>query len=239
MARSGARLACLVVFMLTIAVPARAQPADEGWLNRANRWTFEMNQRGAAAITESWGQLGFDEAKATPVLEGLSRVVFNFVNEPVAMVSHLVAGDTDAFGRTARRFGINTTLGLGGWYDRAAEQGLPPEIADLGLAMCRYGFPAGPYVVVPVMGPRMMRDAVADVVMGNAVIAALLSPLVGNVLSVRALVLISILDEGAVLAVARGLDPASIAAQRLDPVAAEVSHTARRAEQCAAMAARL
>ena len=59
------------------------------------------------------------------------------------------------------RFGINTFLGLGGVLDIASELGIERHTKDFGHTLGYWGVPAGPYVVLPLMGPSTVRDTAA------------------------------------------------------------------------------
>jgi len=63
-------------------------------------------------------------------------------------------------GLSAGRFAINTTAGLGGIYDVATGMGWVSRPADLGMTMCHYNVPPGPYLVLPFIGASTARDAV-------------------------------------------------------------------------------
>jgi len=56
------------------------------------------------------------------------------------------------------RFSVNTVLGFGGLLDIASEAGIPRTKIDFGQTMGRWGVPAGPYLVLPLMGPSTVRD---------------------------------------------------------------------------------
>jgi phospholipid-binding lipoprotein MlaA len=59
------------------------------------------------------------------------------------------------------RFGINTTLGIGGLFDVADSWfGLKENPDDFGLTLGHYGVPSGPYLVLPFFGPSTIRDTV-------------------------------------------------------------------------------
>ena len=63
-------------------------------------------------------------------------------------------------GTEVARFGINTTLGVAGLFDPADEWfGLKQEDNDFGLTLAKYGVGEGPYVVLPLLGPSTVRDA--------------------------------------------------------------------------------
>ncbi|MBC7435981.1 MAG: VacJ family lipoprotein [Bdellovibrionales bacterium] len=59
------------------------------------------------------------------------------------------------------RFNINTFLGLGGILDIASELDLERHKEDFGQTLGRWGVPTGPYVVLPILGPSTLRDALS------------------------------------------------------------------------------
>jgi phospholipid-binding lipoprotein MlaA len=59
------------------------------------------------------------------------------------------------------RVGTNTLFGIGGLLDPASEMGLERQSEDFGQTLGRWGVPSGPYLVVPFIGPRTVRDALA------------------------------------------------------------------------------
>jgi phospholipid-binding lipoprotein MlaA len=64
-------------------------------------------------------------------------------------------------GTEASRFGINSTLGLLGFYDPAQNWfGLRQVNNDFGLTLAKYGVGEGPYVMLPVFGPSTVRDTI-------------------------------------------------------------------------------
>ncbi len=56
------------------------------------------------------------------------------------------------------RVSVNTVFGLGGLLDIASEMGIERTKLDFGLTLGRWGVPAGPYLVLPFMGPSTIRD---------------------------------------------------------------------------------
>ncbi|AOS95587.1 putative phospholipid-binding lipoprotein MlaA precursor [Microbulbifer aggregans] len=62
-------------------------------------------------------------------------------------------------GNDAGRFLINTTVGVVGLFDVAQRWGLEPNDGeDFGQTLAVWGVPAGPYVVLPFLGPSTVRD---------------------------------------------------------------------------------
>lgn len=58
------------------------------------------------------------------------------------------------------RFGINTTLGIGGFFDVASCIGLEPYTNDFGLTLATWGWCNSNYVVLPFWGPNTFRDGI-------------------------------------------------------------------------------
>jgi phospholipid-binding lipoprotein MlaA len=66
-----------------------------------------------------------------------------------------------ATGTELARFGVNSTVGLLGFFDPAQHWfGLNPEPNDFGLTLRRYGVPGGYYLMIPFFGPSTLTDAV-------------------------------------------------------------------------------
>ena len=64
-------------------------------------------------------------------------------------------------GEEVARFGINSTLGLAGFFDPAdAWFGLQAHPDDFGLTLRYYGAPTGPYLMLPVLGPSTVADTI-------------------------------------------------------------------------------
>lgn len=59
------------------------------------------------------------------------------------------------------RFSVNTVFGLGGILDPASEMNIDRHREDFGQTLGRWGVPAGPYVVLPLLGPSTLRDTLA------------------------------------------------------------------------------
>jgi phospholipid-binding lipoprotein MlaA len=70
------------------------------------------------------------------------------------------------------RFLVNSTVGIGGLFDPATRLGLEKFEDDLGMMFARWGIPAGPFIMIPIMGPSTPRDTVGDV------LAIALNPLI-------------------------------------------------------------
>ena len=70
------------------------------------------------------------------------------------------------------RFGVNSTLGLLGVLDVAGEMNLERHREDFGQTLGRWGVGTGPYLVLPLLGPSTLRDAISAFTLdrrGNAI----------------------------------------------------------------------
>lgn len=83
---------------------------------------------------------------------------------PGKMVNSLLQGRPGPAIRNMFRFGVNSTIGLGGLLDPAgADFGLPEEDTDFGETLAVWGVSEGPYLELPVLGPSTARDATGRV----------------------------------------------------------------------------
>ena len=59
---------------------------------------------------------------------------------------------------TGGRFLVNSTIGLLGFFDVASKMGMQPHEEDFGQTLGYWGVRPGPYLVVPFLGPKTVRD---------------------------------------------------------------------------------
>lgn len=59
------------------------------------------------------------------------------------------------------RVNVNTVFGLGGILDVASEFNIERHREDFGQTLGHWGVPAGPYLMLPLLGPSTLRDALA------------------------------------------------------------------------------
>src|SRR3546814_429606 len=65
---------------------------------------------------------------------------------------------------TFTRFFINSTIGMLGLFDIAADSGFPYHAEDFGQTMGTYGAGEGFYLVLPILGPSSLRDGTGRIV---------------------------------------------------------------------------
>lgn len=122
------------------------------------------------------GVFGFNDAIDRLVLRPAASVYRDAIPEFVrGMVSNFLGNLEDVWSfansllqrkgavaaTTFMRININTVMGLGGLLDVASEMRLPRQDEDFGQTLGYWGFPSGPYLVVPFLGPTTVRDFIA------------------------------------------------------------------------------
>jgi phospholipid-binding lipoprotein MlaA len=76
------------------------------------------------------------------------------LKEPRIFVNNILQFRLNAAARTATRFVLNSAFGIGGLFDIANREGLPPESGDFGQTLFVWGVSEGPYVVRPPIWAR-------------------------------------------------------------------------------------
>ncbi|TWB38855.1 MlaA family lipoprotein [Nitrospirillum viridazoti] len=90
---------------------------------------------------------------------GIRNVLWN-LRSPLTLANKLLQGDWDGAEVATERFLINSTIGLGGLIDVAGDHGLTYEYESFDQTLAVWGVPEGFYLVLPVLGPSTLRDAV-------------------------------------------------------------------------------
>ncbi len=75
-------------------------------------------------------------------------------------VNNALQGDGEGASTSLKRFGVNTTVGVVGLEDEAAEQGLEPDRTDTGTTLNKAGWNKSAFLVEPLGGPSTIRDSV-------------------------------------------------------------------------------
>lgn len=100
---------------------------------------------------------GYRFVTTQPVREGVANF-FDNTTEPMNMANQALQGRFKPAGKTVLRFVVNTVAGFFGTHDVAAKMGLYAESTYFGDTLGVWGVPAGPYLVLPLLGPSDVRD---------------------------------------------------------------------------------
>ncbi|PIW30603.1 MAG: hypothetical protein COW30_01810 [Rhodospirillales bacterium CG15_BIG_FIL_POST_REV_8_21_14_020_66_15] len=137
-----------------------AEAKDDDPLEPINRVTSGFNSLVRGLILDP---LISGYKAVTP--EGMQQAISNAANnlaEPITAVSSFLQGDTDNAGNATKRFLVNSTVGVGGLSDPAADMGIRSRPEDIGQAFGAGGMEPGPHIVLPLLGPSNLRDATGD-----------------------------------------------------------------------------
>jgi phospholipid-binding lipoprotein MlaA len=147
--------------------PQQALAAEEDFndpLEDTNRKIFDFNQTVDRHVLVPVAK-AYRTALPEPVRNSLRDFLVN-LQEPLIFANDTLQGDFGRAKDTVVRFVLNSTIGMGGLVDVAGRWGIPYHEEDLGITLGVWGIPAGPYLVVPILGPSDPRDLGAEVAEG-------------------------------------------------------------------------
>lgn len=111
-----------------------------------------------------------DEYVILPVVTGYQKITpdvversinnfFSNLDEISTFINSLLQFKLSVAGETLARFTLNSTVGLAGLFDVATQIGFVEQNEDFGQTLGYWGVDAGPYLVLPLLGPSSLRDA--------------------------------------------------------------------------------
>lgn len=86
---------------------------------------------------------------------------FNNLEDVWSVVNNALQLRGQDTGDSLGRVMVNSTIGVVGLVDVASDLNIERHTADFGLTLGRWGVGAGPYVMLPLLGPRTLREVVA------------------------------------------------------------------------------
>ena len=109
---------------------------------------------------------------ASPVARFYKRITPDFLEKGITNFTHniedlsiginnILQGKFNEGLSDFSRFTLNTSIGLLGFIDIASDLGLTKHDEDFGQTLAVWGFPDGPYLVLPGLGPSTTRDTLA------------------------------------------------------------------------------
>lgn len=123
-----------------------------------NRSVFESNQDFNHSVLYPTAK-AYNENVPEDVRDRIEAFTTN-LNEPMVFANNVLQLRPGAAFTTLGRFALNSTLGLGGLFDVAATQGMSKQSGDFGQTMYVWGYRDSSYLVLPVLGPTNVRDAI-------------------------------------------------------------------------------
>jgi phospholipid-binding lipoprotein MlaA len=153
---------CLLTLLLCLgltgcATGPNANPADP--LEPFNRSMFKFNDAVDQAVLKPVATV-YREVTPSLVRQGVGNFFAN-LQDAWSFVNNVLQLKGEAAASSLMRFSFNTVFGLGGVLDWASEMKMPRYTEDFGQTLGHWGVGAGPYIVLPLLGPTTLRDAVA------------------------------------------------------------------------------
>lgn len=128
-------------------------------LEPMNRKIFAFNEAVDRAVLKPVATT-YRDVVPRPVRTGVSNF-FSNIGDAWSAINAFLQFKAEAGLRNTMRVAVNTVLGLGGLLDIATEAGLDPHPEDFGQTLGHWGIGAGPYLVLPFLGPSTLRDTAA------------------------------------------------------------------------------
>lgn len=157
----------LLTLLALLAMPVRGQQVIE---EESDRDPFETYNRAVFAVNDS-----LDTWLMRPVAQGYHFIMPDFAERGVSnffanlydansVVNAVLQGRLNHAARGTGRFLVNSTFGVAGFFDVATRMGLTPYPTDFGHTLAIWGAPSGPYLMVPLFGPRTVRSGTGSIV---------------------------------------------------------------------------
>jgi phospholipid-binding lipoprotein MlaA len=156
------RLTLLLILALTTPVLCAQEKVK-------NSDPFETLNRGVFAFNDGFDKyllrpvaIGYDFILPDPVHRGMGNFFANLYDANAAVNSVLQWRWVGA-GQSGGRFVVNSTVGLLGFFDVATRIGIAPNRTDFGHTLATWGAPSGPFLMVPLFGPRTIRSGTGTI----------------------------------------------------------------------------
>lgn len=152
-------LSCLLSIIVLLSsgcatIEGPANPDDP--FESFNRSMFQFNDNVDKYAFKPAAQ-GYNFIMPSFASKGVSNF-FSNVDDIVVFFNQLLQFKLAEAASTSARFVFNTTFGLLGLIDVATHMDLPKYNEDFGQTLAVWGVESGPYLVLPFIGPRTVRD---------------------------------------------------------------------------------
>jgi phospholipid-binding lipoprotein MlaA len=159
----GVSLPCFIASVLTLGACATDLHETTAYVSGVetsdpfepvNRRIFAFN----TIVHRALGPAADGADTTSPLLLAAHNFLVN-LREPLVFTNDLLQGRECAAGASLRRFMVNSTLGVGGILDVGKDLGVTAHDNDFGQTLAVWGMPAGPYMMLPLVGASDLRGA--------------------------------------------------------------------------------
>lgn len=185
----------LTIFLVFIAVSAKAQGTDAEFENEFSKFENEISKGSVNDPLEKYNRRIFtfnetvDKYFFEKVARNYRRIVpkparncfrnfLNNLNMPLSAFNSFAQGKGENGFAAISSFLINSTLGIGGLFEIAKVKGIKHEPEDFGQTLGYYGLESNIYLVLPFFGPNNLRD------LGGGIVDRSIDPLSFNLLEI-------------------------------------------------------
>jgi len=148
----------LAGLMLTTGCASTGSGDPRDPLEPVNRVAYTFND-GLDTVLIKPLAIIYEGAVPEFIRTGISNM-FSNINDILVALNNLLQGKVTAAGLDVSRVMVNSSVGVLGFFDVASKIGLEKNDEDFGQTLGVWGIGDGPYLVLPFLGPRTLRDAV-------------------------------------------------------------------------------
>ena len=147
---------CATALLAPLA--AQAATEEDPW-ESINRPIFRFNDTVDTYALKPIAQ-GYQYVTPQFLQDGVHNF-FQNLGDVANLANNILQLKPYAAGVDTARLIVNTTFGIGGFFDVGTRMGLQRNDEDFGQTLGYWGVGSGPYVMLPLLGPSTVRDAVA------------------------------------------------------------------------------
>lgn len=149
----------LIACLFAVALAGCATPSNNyDPLESINRPLYSLN-KGIDTVAVRPLAVTWNTIIPEPVQKGVHNF-FENIYDLFAIPAAALQGKFEDAGNGLGRVLLNSTVGLAGLFDVATELEIPKSDEDFGQALGYWGVPSGPYLMLPGLGPKTVRDSV-------------------------------------------------------------------------------
>ena len=153
---SAAAVALSSSASVCVASSSYVNPKDP--YEKFNRVMYRFNDMLDRAILKPVAKI-YNKIVPKPLTKGLSNFYSNISTVPT-VINDVLQGNFYQGANDAWRLGVNSTIGILGFFDVATRIGLEQNTEDFGLTLARWGYTNSNYLVLPFFGPSTFRDGI-------------------------------------------------------------------------------
>lgn len=149
--------------------------ASNNPMEEVNRSVFERNQQLNHAVIYPAAKT-YRDTVPEPARDSIDAFTAN-LSEPFVFANNILQLRFPAATTTLGRFLMNSTVGIGGLIDVASTEGLARQTGDFGQTLYVWGIRSSEFIVVPLVGPTNVRDAIGNgVELGAQIVVGTILP---------------------------------------------------------------